>query len=117
MKVVYKNVKKKASWFGIGIRLAALIFTATALWAFIQPSEKVYSVSLPISRWVQHDRGLEFIKAQLKSTDMPSKVMTFITDSILSPLQDDIAKQVSPVYQSEQKRLQDSASKATKPKQ
>ncbi len=118
MKFVSKKQQREPkSFFGFVLMIGILVSATLIISAFQKPYEKSYSVSLPISSWIKHDRGLEIIKQQLKLSDLPSKTTTFITDSILIPLQDDIAKQVSPIYQAEQKRIQDSVSKATKPKQ
>ena len=117
MHVVFKSKKPRHGWVGFLTGIAAIIFVAIVLSAFIPTAEKTYEVRDTIGGWVKTDRGIEYVKQRVRQSDLPSKEVAFMVDSILIPLQDMISKQVSPAYQLEQKRIQDSVSKTQKPKQ
>jgi len=67
-------------------------------------SKKTYKVEGDINFWVQATNGLEFTKNNLKNSDLPSKTVTLITDSLLTPLQVEITKQVQAQINAEQKK-------------
>jgi hypothetical protein len=94
----------RRSFLFIGILVAASGIT----WAFqtsnSKPPEKRYSVTLPLQNWVQITNELEYIKGQLKQTDLPAKQVAFMSDSLLSPLQTTIGTQVNAQLQLEQKK-------------
>ena len=97
-----------------GIPLFYWVFSfaiIAAIGAWATPNEKLYKVELPISEWVKHDRGMEYIKQMIRQSDLPSKQVAFITDSILTPFQSVIGAQINPVIQAEQKKAQDSLNK------
>ena len=106
---------------GFFFRVVALSFVTiiiVMLGAWDSPKEeKLYPVSLNISQWVTHSNGLDFIRQQVLLSDLSAKAKSVIIDSVLSPLQNDIGRQVQPLYQMEQKRIQDSVDKSkVKPK-
>lgn len=76
-----------------------------ALLAF-QPHQvkKSYKVEGPIEFWVQATNGLEFTKNNLKNSDLPSKTVTLINDSLLTPLQTEISRQVQAQINAENKK-------------
>jgi hypothetical protein len=67
-------------------------------------AKKTYKVEGDINFWVQATNGLEFTKNNLKNSDLPSKTVTLITDSLLTPLQVEITKQVQAQINSENKK-------------
>ena len=67
-------------------------------------AKKTYKVEADINFWVQATNGLEFTKNNLKNSDLPSKTVTLITDSLLTPLQVEITKQVQAQINAEQKK-------------
>jgi len=87
----------------IGILVAASAWT-WAIKVTYPPPEKKYSVTLPLQNWVQITNELEYIKGQLKQTDLPAKQVAFMSDSLLTPLQSVIGTQVNAQLQLEQKK-------------
>src|SRR6478736_9140285 len=67
-------------------------------------AKKTYKVEGDINFWVQATNGLEFTKNNLKNSDLPSKTVTLITDSLLTPLQLEITKQVQAQINAENKK-------------
>lgn len=67
-------------------------------------SKKTYKVEADINFWVQATNGLEFTKNNLKSSDLPAKTVTLINDSLLTPLQMEITKQVQMQINADQKK-------------
>ena len=67
-------------------------------------AKKLYRVEGDINFWVQATNGLEFTKNNLKNSDLPSKTVTLINDSLLTPLQMEITKQVQMQINAEQKK-------------
>lgn len=106
------------SFFGAIILLALLTTTIVAT-AIVtgnkKAEEKSYKVELPLSEWVKHDRGMEYIKSAIRLSDLPSKQTSFIIDSILTPFQSAIGNQINPILQQEQK-VKDSLNKKPPPK-
>ena len=87
------------------LKAATMATGFVALLAF-QPHQvkKSYKVEAPIEFWVQATNGLEFTKNNLKNSDLPSKTVTLITDSLLTPLQLEITKQVQAQINAENKK-------------
>lgn len=79
-----------------------LLLILLPFFAFV--TETDYKVSLPLAAWQTHLNGLAYISGQLRQSDLPSKQVAFIMDSIIAPLQRDIITQV-------QKQLPDSTKK------
>jgi hypothetical protein len=67
-------------------------------------AKKTYKVEADINFWVQATNGLEFTKQNLKNSDLPSKTVTLITDSLLTPIQQEITKQVQAQLNAENKK-------------
>lgn len=83
----------------------ALTAVFIGLLAFQSHQEKkIYKVEGDINFWVQATNGIEFTKNNLKNSDLPSKTVTLITDSLLTPLQVEITKQVQAQINSENKK-------------
>jgi hypothetical protein len=55
---------------------------------------KLYPVSLTIDEWSLKINYLEYVKNSLRKSDLPSKEVALITDSILIPFQATITSQV-----------------------
>lgn len=66
-------------------------------------ARKNYSVSLPLEEWSKHIQGIEIAKVQLRNSDLPAKEVTYITDSILTPIQVSISQQVNATLAAEKK--------------
>jgi hypothetical protein len=89
-----------------------ILITASGItWAFNskkKPPEKKYKVEQSIDWWQHTLNVLEAAKTQLKQSDLPSKQVVFLSDSLLSPIQFEITKQVQDQLNAERA--------ATKPK-
>lgn len=94
----------RRSFLFIGILIAASGITLALETSNQKPPEKRYSVTLPLQNWVQITNELEYIKGQLKQSDLPAKQVAFMSDSLLSPLQSIIGTQVNAALQAEQKK-------------
>lgn len=55
---------------------------------------KLYPVSLTIDEWSLKINYLEYVKNSLRKSDLPSKEVALITDSILIPFQATISQQI-----------------------
>jgi hypothetical protein len=99
-----KPQRNTAWWLALLIIVLAICFkpgpsaalTAAATYAdtTVKP-EKPYCVSLTLKQWVDRTNYIEYTKQAIKQTDMPSKTAVFIIDSLLAPLQREIADQVN----------------------
>ncbi|SRR6266496_615597 len=83
--------------------IAASAWTWAIKITYPPPAER-YSVTLPLQNWVQITNELEYIKGQLKQSDLPAKQVAFMSDSLLTPLQSIIGTQVNAALQAEQKK-------------
>lgn len=94
--------------------LAIIIAISGITMAFKEyQARKNYSVSLPLEEWSKHIQGIEITKVQLRNSDLPAKQVTYITDSILSPIQIAISQQVNATLTAE-KKATDSIAKPKK---
>lgn len=73
------------------------------LMAFKNYQEKNYTVTLPLDKWSNYVNGLEITKQQLRNSDLPAKQVTYITDSILTPIQISISQQINATLAAEAK--------------
>jgi hypothetical protein len=106
-------MKRLALFFSI---IIAITGTTWALKAQQRPPEKKYSVSLPLNNWVQITQQLEFIKSQLRQSDLPSKQVAFLSDSLLTPMQNTIGYQVNAQLDSERPKPEVKKDSTAKPK-
>jgi hypothetical protein len=76
---------------------------------------KLYKVEQSIEWWSRTINALEAAKTQLKQSDLPSKNVAYLTDSLMIPIQMEITKQVQDQLNAETKAAQqkkDSTSKS-----
>jgi len=86
-------------------QFASMVLVFIGLLAFqSHQAKKMYHVEGDINFWVQATNGLEFTKNNLKNSDLPSKTVTLINDSLLTPLQAEISRQVQAQINAEQKK-------------
>jgi hypothetical protein len=85
-----------------------ILITASGItWAFNakqKPPEKTYSVTLPLSKWIEITNRLEAVKDVIRQSDVQARQATFVCDSILNPLQLTIGQQVNAQIQQETKK-------------
>jgi hypothetical protein len=67
-------------------------------------AKRTYKVEADINFWVQATNGIEFTKNNLKNSDLPSKTVTLINDSLLTPIQQEITRQVQAQLNAENKK-------------
>lgn len=106
-------MKRLALFFSI---IIAITVTTWALKAQQRPPEKKYSVSLPLNNWVQITQQLEFIKGQLRQSDLPSKQVAYLSDSLLTPMQSLIGVQVNQQLDAERPKPEVKKDSTAKPK-
>ena len=76
---------------------------------------KLYKVEQSIEWWQRTLNAIEAAKTQLKQSDLPSKNVAFLTDSLLIPIQFEMTKQVQDQLNAEAKAAQQKKD-TTKPK-
>jgi hypothetical protein len=92
-------------------KAAAMAAGFVALLSFqTHQQKKTYKVEAPIEFWIQITNGIEFTKNNLKTSDLPSKTVTIINDSLFAPFQSEIARQINEQIALEKKK------DSTKPK-
>ncbi len=77
---------------------------------------KLYPVNLTLEEWQLKINYLEYVKNSLRKSDLPSKEVALITDSILIPFQVAISSQVQSQLAHENAAQQKKDSTTTKPK-
>ncbi len=86
-------------------KFAALTACFVALLSFqTHQQKKTYKVEQTLEFWVQATNGIEFTKNNLRNSDLPSKTVTLINDSLLTILQTEISKQVQSQLNAENKK-------------
>jgi hypothetical protein len=79
-----------------------------------QQATKKYKVEADLNFWIQATNGIEFTKNNLKTSDLPSKTVTLINDSLLTPLQMEIGRQINEQLALEKKKADTTISKLKK---
>jgi hypothetical protein len=85
-------MKRLVLFLGITVAVSAITW---ALKAQAKPKEKTYTVTLPLHGWIQLTQQLDVVKMQLRQSDLPSKNVAYISDSLLTPIQSLIGSQVN----------------------
>lgn len=86
-------------------KAAAMAAGFVALLAFQNHQQpKTYKVEAPIEFWIQISNGIEFTKNNLKTSDLPSKTVTLINDSLFVPFQTEISRQINEQIALEKKK-------------
>lgn len=67
-------------------------------------TKKTYRVEQTIDWWQHTLNVMEAAKAQLKQSDLPSKNVVYLTDSLLTPVQMEMTKQIQAQLNAEQKK-------------
>ena len=86
------------------IILVSIILSFTGSVNFIQPpmlgsndtidQKKEYPVKMVVANWDKFYQGLSITASELRQSDRPSKNVSFIIDSVIVPLQQQIAMQL-----------------------
>lgn len=90
---------------------AGIIIAITGLtWAFKvsaqqkQNPNKLYEVKLTLTDWSTKIQYLEYIKNQLRQSDLPSKQVAFMSDSLITPFETSISTQINQQLAEEQRK-------------
>ena len=78
--------------------LVITLILSLGLFAFQKLEEKKYSVSFTQNEWQARYNWIEAAKSQLKQSDLPSKTVVFISDSLLGKFQNELATQLQPQF-------------------
>lgn len=90
--------------------IIALLFIAIGLHGNnAQQQPKHYSVTLNYSEWAKYSDWLAYTMNRIRNSDLPSKEVAAMTDSLLIPMYDHINRQVGSQYQQELRQKADSA--------
>lgn len=65
---------------------------------------KSYTVTLTLDQWNGLINGVENVKNRLKISELPSKDVTLINDSLLTAIQSEFARQINQQLQAENKK-------------
>ena len=60
-----------------------------------QVPPKKYSVALTLPEWERYIQYQDYVKSQLRQSDIPSKQVAFIQDSLINPFQGELIKQLN----------------------
>lgn len=69
-----------------------------------QQTKKVYRVEQSLEWWSHTLNAMEAVKTQLKQSDLPSKNVVYLTDSIFAPIQMEMTKQLQAQLNAEIKK-------------
>lgn len=105
-------MKRLTLFFVITVAVSAITWALKA--QQITP-EKKYNVSLPLNNWIKITQELEFIKSQLRQSDLPAKQVAYMSDSLLTTIQSTIGIQVNAQMEAE-KPKPEVKKDSTKPK-
>lgn len=79
-------------------------------------SSKTYTVTLTLDQWSNTINGIEFVKNKLKNSDLPSKEVTYINDSLFSVIQSEFAKQINAQIEAQKPKPEVKKDSTAKPK-
>lgn len=91
-------MKRLVLFLGITVAISTITW---ALKAQTKPEEKKYKVELTINEWQHVMAAIEMSKAALKRSDLPSKDVVFINDSLFSYIQAAFASQINAQLEAE----------------
>lgn len=80
----------------------AMAVICIGIFAFGKYEEKKYKVEFSQPEWEVRYNWLEAAKDQLKRSDLPSKTVVFINDSLLGRFQQELAQQLRPQFMAAQ---------------
>lgn len=103
-------MKRLVLFLGISVAVSAITL---ALPEKKQPP-KMYPVSLSLEEWQLKINYLEYVKQTLRKSDLPSKEVALISDSAITPFQNQIATQIQ--SQLAQEKAAQQKKDSTKPK-
>lgn len=92
-------MKRLVLFLGITILASAITW---ALKAQQSPPEKKYKVEQSIEWWSRSLNSIEATKNQLKQSDLPSKNVVYLIDSLLTPIQLEMTRQIQDQLNAEQ---------------
>jgi hypothetical protein len=76
---------------------------------------KLYPVSLSLEEWQNKFNYLEYVKQTLRKSDLPSKEVALISDSLITPFQNQISSQLQ-AQLGHEKAAQQKKDSTSKPK-
>jgi hypothetical protein len=68
------------------------------------PEPKRYSVNLTLNQWSYYSNGLQYVAGKLRQSDLPSKEVALMTDSVLAPLLNELGMQIGKQQDAEKKQ-------------
>lgn len=99
---MFKKKSPKHKGLPIWAMTFILVITAYILTAMDTPQEKKYPASFTQAEWVQHSKWIDIAKTALLKSDLPSRDVAMISDS-LTAFQNELGKQLVPLFQAENK--------------
>lgn len=94
-----------------------IVIASVSTWALkaqTKPEEKKYKVEQSIEWWNRALNAIEAAKAQLRQSDLPSKNVAFLSDSLLTPIQFEMTRQIQDQWNAE--RAKETKKDSTKAK-
>ena len=85
--------KETKGYFGF-VMLLAIAFTSMIVLGFTTEEKKI-PVSLTLKEWSKHNNGLNAISGYLRQQNLPAKDVSYIQDSIITPFQLELARQIN----------------------
>lgn len=89
-----------------GVILLAVLLTYALKAQTKQPPPKKYKVELSMQEWQQVMAAIEMSKAALKRSDLPSKEVVFINDSLFVPIQSVFVNQINVQLEAEKPKTE-----------
>ena len=68
------------------------------------PEPKRYAVFMTINQWGYYSNGLRYVAEKLRQSDLPSKEVALMTDSVLAPLLNELGAQIGKQQEAEKKQ-------------
>lgn len=99
------------------ILIFIVLFFAVGLMSHApRQAPKTYTLTLPYNEWVKYSNGFQFLAEKLRQSDLPSKEVALITDSLLSPFLTHINTQIPRQIEAEKKADSSANKKSETPK-
>lgn len=87
-------MKRSLPFFAILICAVIVTFILQSFQPLRPPEIKKYKVELSLQDWGTNVQHIEYTKNALRQSDLPSRQVAYITDSLLTPLEQEISLQV-----------------------
>lgn len=93
------------------MKFLTAIIGLVALLIWYPKEQKKYTVTMTLNEWLYYSNGFRYTAEKLRQSDLPSKDVALITDSVFAPFLNIVSVQITQQQEAEKKNKPDSTGK------